>query len=167
MNRVGTVLIVMVLILIMVIGCGQKQTKEQLYAEAERYEREDNFDKAIKSFEALVTNYPQSEKTDSVLFRIGQIYSNNLADFTKSVQIHERLVSTYPASKLAAQSLFMIGYHFANNIGDLDSARIYYEKFIEKYPDHELIASVQWELDHLGMDINEINFFRDDSAEKN
>lgn len=167
MKRVVTISLVFILMLIFVISCGQKKTKEQLHAEALRYEREENFEDAIKSFESLVKYYPQSEVVDSVLFRVGQIYSNNIGDFEKSVFTHERLIKTCPESQLAAQSLFMIGYHFANNIGNLDSAKVYYEKFIENYADHELANSVQWELDHLGQDINEIDFFKNDSADNN
>ncbi len=167
MNRMVTIGTIFLLILLLLISCGQKKTKEQLYAEALRYEKDENFENAIKTFNELIDTYPQAEVVDSVLFRIGQIYSNNLSDFENSVKTHERLITQCPDSRLAAQSLFMIGYHYANNIGNLDSAKCYYEKFIEKYPDHELVSSVQWELDHLGQDINEIDFFKNGSVNKN
>ena len=166
MHRIVTLGMLAVLIVILIISCGQKKTQAQLYAEAFRYEREENFEKAVETFESLIDTYPQSEVVDSVLFRIGQIYSNNIGDFKKSVLTHERLIQHCPESSLAAQSLFMIGYHFANNIGELDSARVYYKKFIDTYPNHELVNSVKWELDHLGQDINEIDFFKNDSADK-
>ncbi len=167
MQRVVTIMALTVMVFILIVGCGQKKTQEQLYAEAFRYEQDENFDQAIETFEVLIKTYPQSEVVDSVLFRIGQIYSNNIGDFKKSVLTHERLIQHCPTSRLAAQSLFMIGYHFANSISDLDSARIYYQKFIDSYPDHELVNSVKWELDHLGQDINEIDLFKQDPAGKN
>ena len=163
MNRFATLAITFLLILLFVISCGQKKTKEQLFAEAKRYERNEQFDQAIKIFDQLVDNYPDASNVDSILFRIGQIYSNNLTDFANSVKTHARLIKQCPESQLAGQSLFMIGYHYANNIGNLDSAKVYYEKFIEKYPDNELVNSVKWELEHLGQDINDIDFLKTES----
>ena len=74
------------------------------------------------------------------------------------------LIEKYPDSKYAVQSLFMIGFIYANNIKDLEKAKEYYSKFIEKHPDSELVTSVQWELDHLGEDINEIDFLKQDEG---
>ncbi len=167
MNRIATLAIIFALVLILIISCGQKKTKEQLYAEALRYEREEQFEEAIKSFEQYVKNYPEAEASDSILFRIGQIYSNNLSNFEESVETHKLLINNYPESKLAAHSLFMIGYHFANNIRDFENARTYYNRFLETYPEHELANSVKWELDHLGKDINEIDFIQTDTAISN
>jgi len=165
MNRVASLIITSFLILLFVISCGQKKTKEQLYAEAKRYERNEQFEEAIKTFEELVKGYPEAANVDSVLFWIGQIYSNSLTDFNSSVKTHARLIEQCPESRLAAQSLFMIGYHYANNIGNLDSAKVYYQEFIDKYPDNELVNSVKWELEHLGQDINEIDFLKAESPE--
>ena len=165
MNRIASLALLFVFILLLVISCGQKKTKEQLYAEALRYEQDENFEEAINTLEKIVDTYPQDVTIDSVLFRIGQIYSNNLSDFENSVKTHEHLIEKCPDSRLAAQSLFMIGYHYANNIGDLDKARTYYAKFVEQYPDNELANSVKWELDHLGQDINEIDFLQTDTPD--
>ena len=166
MNRIASLAITFFLLSLFIFSCGQKKTVEQLSAEAKRYERDEQFKEAITTFEQIVQNYPDAANIDSVLFRVGQIYSNNLTDFNSSVFTHERLVKKYPNSRLAAQSLFMIGYHYANNIGNLDSAKVYYEKFIQQYPDNELVNSVKWELEHLGQDINEIDFLKTESPSK-
>jgi hypothetical protein len=53
----------------------------------------------------------------------------------------------------------MIGYIYANHLKDFEKARNHYNQFLEKYPQHELTTSVQWEIDHLGKDISEIDIF--------
>jgi len=166
MNRIASLVSTFFLLSLFIFSCGQKKTVEQLAAEAKRFERDEQFKEAINTFEEIVKNYPNATNIDSVLFRVGQIYSNNLTDFNSSVKTHERLVKKCPNSRLAAQSLFMIGYHYANNINNLDSAKVYYEKFIQQYPDNELVNSVKWELEHLGQDINEIDFLKTDSPSK-
>ncbi|MFZ5518774.1 MAG: tetratricopeptide repeat protein [Candidatus Zhuqueibacterota bacterium] len=166
MNRVASLLIVTFLIQILIVGCGTKKTKEQLYAEAKRFERNEQYKEAIEVYEQFVKEYPRASSADSVLFSIGQIYSNNLAQFEKSIETHQRLISQYPESKMGAQSLFMIGYHFANDIKDLDKAKEYYSKFLASYPNNELCSSVQWELDNLGKDINDIDFLKSDTKDQ-
>ncbi|OQX88609.1 hypothetical protein B6D60_01850 [candidate division KSB1 bacterium 4484_87] len=167
MKRVATVGIILILLISIIVSCSQKKTKEQLLAEALKYEKAEDFTNAVATLNKLVEEYPQASELDSVLFQIGQIYSNNLSDYGRAVSAHEKLIQVRPQSPIAAQSLFMIGFHFANNIKNLDSARVYYEKFIEKYPEHELVTSVKWELDHLGQDINEIDLFQNEKTSKN
>jgi TolA-binding protein len=166
MNRIASLVISFFLLSLFIFSCGQKKTIEQLSAEAKRFEQNEQFKEAIDTFEEIVKSYPKAANIDSVLFRIGQIYSNNLTDFNSSVKTHERLAKMCPNSRLAAQSLFMIGYHYANNIGNLDSAKVYYERFIEFFPENELVSSVKWELEHLGQDINEIDFLKTESPSK-
>lgn len=150
----------------LIYGCGERTTKEQLFALAEKYEKEENFLEAIKNYKKIVDKYPHSDRADQAQYKTALIYSNNLNDFHKSVESHKKLIEKYPDSKYAAQSLFMIGFIFANNLADTAKAKKYYHKFLEKYPDNELVASVQWELDHLGQDINEIDFLNQQANDK-
>ncbi|UCE05337.1 MAG: tetratricopeptide repeat protein [bacterium] len=165
MNRIASLLLISGLVLIFIINCGPKKTKEQLHAEATQFEKQENFKEAIIAYEQLIKDYPHSNYADSILFKIGQIYSNNLSDFESAIDAHKRLIKKYPDSKIGAQSLFMIGYHYANSISDTTKAREYYQKFLKNYAEHELASSVQWELDHLGQDINEIDFLKADTSE--
>ena len=166
MNRIASGILTVVLVSLLIVGCGPEKTKEQLYAEAKQFEKQENFKEAIVSYEQLVKDYPQANFADSILFRVGQMYSNNLLDFNNAVNAHKRLIKKYPDSRFSAQSLFMIGYHYANSINDTAEARVYYEKFLDQYPAHELASSVRWELDHLGQDINEIDFLKQEAFEE-
>ena len=149
---------VVILLIIMVVGCGEKKTKDQLMTMAEQYEANENFLTAIKTYQKVLKKYPDSDEAVQAKYKIALIYSNNLNDFEKSVETHKELIEKYPDSKYAAQSLFMIGFINANNLHDLDTAKKYYEEFLKKYPDNELASSVKWELDNLGKDINDIDF---------
>jgi len=112
-----------------------------------------------KVYEELIERFPNSPHADSVLQKLGMIYLNKKAQFDKAVATYERLVEKFPQSKYQPQSMFMIGYIYANHIKNFDKAKTYYDQFIAQYPEHELTASVQWELQHLGKDISEINIF--------
>jgi outer membrane protein assembly factor BamD (BamD/ComL family) len=140
-------------------GCAKKMTEEQLFAEAQKFEVKEDIDGALKVYEELSDRFPHSPHADSVLQKLGMIYLNKKEEFGKAVAAYERLVEKFPQSKYQAQSLFMIGYIYANHIKDFDKAKNHYNQFLEKYPKHELTTSVQWELDHLGKDISEIDIF--------
>ncbi|MEE4312222.1 MAG: tetratricopeptide repeat protein [candidate division KSB1 bacterium] len=159
--------IILVIILSFAAGCGERMTKEQMFALAEKHETQDNYESAMKTYSKIVKKFPDSEMADQAQYKIAYIYSNNLNDFEKSVESHKLLLEKYPESKYAVQSLFMIGFIYANNIQDLEKAKEYYKKFLETYPENELVSSVQWELDHLGQDINEIEFLnKEDDTQK-
>jgi len=164
-KRIGYLLSVIIL-LNLLIGCGERMTKEQMFALAEKYENEESHLKAVETYEKLVKKYPDAENADQAQYKIALIYSNNLTDFHKSVKAHQKLIEKYPDSKFAAQSSFMIGFIYANNLTDFEKAEKYYKEFLGKYPDSELTSSVKWELEHLGQDINEIDFINQQAADK-
>ena len=166
MNKRISIFLISFIALIIVFGCGERMTKEQLFALADKYEREENYTEAVKTYKKIVDKYPDSEQADQAQYKIALVYSNNLNDFHKSIEAHSQLIENYPQSKYAAQSLFMIGFIYANNLEDLEKAREYYSKFLQQYPDNELVTSVQWELDHLGQDINKIDFLDQDKQKE-
>jgi len=87
--------------------------------------------------------------------------SFNKQDFPKSVENFKNIIENYPEGQRASEALFMLGYINANHTKDLQEAEKYYKLFIEKYPDDELTDDAQYELKHLGKDINELPIFQD------
>lgn len=164
-NRLIFSLVILVISFSLIYNCGEKKTKEQLYAIGEKQEKEEKFTDAIKTYQKIVKKFPKTENAEEAQYKIALIYSNNLNDFQKSIESHEALIHKYPESKYAAQSVFMIGFIYANNLDNLDKAKEYYTQFLEKYPEHELVNSVKWELDHLGQDINDIDFLNQEKDE--
>jgi len=155
------------LTLILTLGCGEKMTEEQLRAQARDYEEKEQWEEAVKTYEQLAKQHPESEKADEDLYNLGVIHANNLKNFYRAVEAYKELTAKYPKSSHVIKANFMIGYLYANDIKDLDRAREVYEKFLQDYPDHELAVSVRWELDHLGQDISDIELQLDNSAESN
>jgi len=154
-----SVLFVLLMVGIVFAGCSKKMSEEQLFAEAQKLEAKEDIDGALKIYEELSDRFPDSPHADSVLQKLGMIYLNKKEQFGEAVAVYERVVEKFPQSRYQPQSLFMIGYIYANHLKDFDKAKTYYDKFVEKYPEHELTASVQWELQHLGKDISDIDIF--------
>jgi outer membrane protein assembly factor BamD (BamD/ComL family) len=141
------------------LGCAKKKSEEQLLAEARKFEVQEDFENATKVYEELISRFPNSPHADENLQKLGLIYLNQKEQYEKAIAAYERLLEKYPQSSSQPQALFMIGYIYANHLKDFDKAKQYYNMFLEKYPEHELLTSVQWELEHLGKDISEIDIF--------
>jgi tetratricopeptide (TPR) repeat protein len=156
---------VVVIGVMMLAGCAKKMTEEQLYAEAQKFEQQQDADKLIKVYEELVDRFPKSQKADEALYKLALVYQNNKQDFPKAIACHERLMKNYPHSKFVSQAHFMSAFIYANDLRDFEKARAAYNSFIEAYPQHELVPSVKWELEHLGQDISQIDLFSNASAQ--
>lgn len=91
----------------------------------------------------------------------------NKQDFKKSIEHFQNITKYYPEGEKSSEALFMLGYINANNTGDLEAAEKYYKEFIAKYPEDELADDAQYELKHLGKDVNDLPIFQnipDDSV---
>ncbi|MBN2415003.1 tetratricopeptide repeat protein [bacterium] len=131
-------------------------------------------ERALSYFQRVSREYPEDltgqgcaglveiMQSDSVaspaddLYTIGLAYTNLLQDFDTGTALLQDLVTQYPEHKRAPEALFMSGFIYANSAADTARARVYYKRFLEAYPDHTLALSVEWELEHLGQDINSI-----------
>ncbi len=78
-------------------------------------------------------------------------------DFATAIKSYEELVQSYPNSTYALKCQFMTGYLYANHVKDVEKARAAYQGFIKRFPEDNLVKDAQWELDHLGKDVNDID----------
>jgi TolA-binding protein len=79
------------------------------------------------------------------------------SNFPAAISAYQEIVKRFPKSPQAAQCQFMVGYLYANHVKNLDMARQAYQTFLRNYPEDALVKDAQWELDHLGKDVNEID----------
>jgi outer membrane protein assembly factor BamD (BamD/ComL family) len=107
---------------------------------------------------SLLTLLVSCEKgpTEQELFQKATL-SQEQSDFPTAIKTYEELVKQYPKSSNAPKCQFMIGYLYANHLKQPDKAREAYQAFIKAFPEHLLVKDAQWELDHLGMDVNQID----------
>ena len=76
--------------------------------------------------------------------------------WSESEKYFQKIVDDYPEGAYSAKALFMVGFVNANYLKNYNKAEKYYKEFLSKYPENELADDAQYELDHLGKDINEI-----------
>lgn len=135
-------------------SCGEKKTATELREKAIALEKAERYDEAFDVYEKLLDEYPNGKYADEAMHKLAFMHYNNQQDFQQAIEFHKRLIEQFPESKFVPQSRFMIGYIYANDLKDYDSARAAYDTFLTHHPKHELVESVNWELEHLGEDVN-------------
>ena len=155
MKKLFAVLAILTLAIVMITGCG-KNGDVKLLEKAKTYEENEQFDQAIASYEKLIKDYPDSPNCAEAMYRAGLVYTNGMQNFETAINTFSTVIDTFPQSPFAAHSQFMIGFIYANSLSDTVNAKVAYEAFLSKYPDNDLVPSVEWELQYLGKDINDI-----------
>jgi tetratricopeptide (TPR) repeat protein len=164
MNRIA-VGVLLIVAFGLVLGCSA-MSEEELVDQAKILEEQQEYKEALKVYQRLLRQYPKGEYAAEAQYKIGWIYYNEDKDFKKAVEAHEKLVQNYPDSRYAEQSRFMIGYIYANDLRDFEKARAAYEDFLNNHPKSELADDVAWELEHLGQDINLLDFVGNEEGGK-
>jgi TolA-binding protein len=153
-------LYILTIIGIIIIGCGNNQTADELFSGAENARNEKDIKRALSNLDLLLKKYPDHVLAAKTQYLIGDIYMNDLRDFDSAIAAYVDVVNNFSGTNQEAQAQFMIGYIYANILNDNSQAELNYKNFLDRFPDHELAPSVQFELDHLGKDINEIDVLK-------
>ena len=127
----------------------------KLYSRSETLRNEKEFNASVEALNYIVKNYADLEIAPKAQYLIGDIFMNDLKDFNEAIT-HYKNVANFPGCREEPHAQFMIGYIYANVKNDSANALKEYNVFLEKYPDHELAPSVQFEIQWLGKDINDI-----------
>jgi len=153
---------VLFLLTLFLIGCS-KTTDQEYLDQANKFVKENNIPEAIKSFESLISDYPESELAPKALVQIASIYQNQLVknvksdeSFNKAQNYFMQVYEKYPDDQDAPKSLFLSGFILANDLRKYDEATSRLKLFLEKYPSHPLAISAQLELDNMGLSPEEI-----------
>ena len=153
-------LYILTIIGIIIIGCGNNQTADELFSGAENARNEKDIKRALFNLDLLLKKYPDHVLAAKTQYLIGDIYMNDLRDFDSAIAAYVNVVNNFSGTNQEAQAQFMIGYIYANILSDNPKAELNYKIFLDRFPEHELAPSVQFELDYLGKDINEIDVLK-------
>jgi outer membrane protein assembly factor BamD (BamD/ComL family) len=105
------------------------------------------------------------EKESDLYTRAEQLLKNQ--KFEEAVYVYNQVLEKYPEGEKAPKSAFMAAFIYANYLDDLENGRKYYELFLKRYGDQDenLTKSAQWELDHLGKPIPDLDIIKKSVAD--
>ena len=93
--KVSTILI-LVLALLIIFSCGKKMTEDELKQLADEYSQKEQPKEAIKIYEKLLKDYPDSPKAGEHMFMIGFIYANVIKDYDKAKEYYTKFKEQFP-----------------------------------------------------------------------
>lgn len=143
-------------------GCGSKSDQEYFETASQKLDEGKTIE-AIKDFEDLIKDFPNSEFTRQAMYKMGSLYQGNLIgdknpkeSMRKAIEYYIKVYEKDPTKAEAPNALFMGAFLLANEMKDYSQAEKYYKLFIEKYPSHDLTSSAKAELTYLGKSPEEI-----------
>lgn len=107
MRRLKAILLVGLALL----ACGTKKAKvvdeKALFAEAQNFEKNQDFTKAFDSYQSFMDNYPQSPLRYKAIFMAGYIQMEYLKNSQKAASLFQMLLKEYPNCDLADDAKVM------------------------------------------------------------
>jgi len=126
----------------------EKNKKNELGAVAQvyiarAYMNQGKWEESIKAFQALIAAHPQSPRVPATLYRIGQIYQEQLKLPTRAIENYRKYIEDYPKGAKAKEARFLIAQTYAQQ-GDSSQAIKEYQLVLNRYPkDNKLSPSAQ------------------------
>ena len=123
------------------------------YRIAEIYEIEmQDFPRAIKEYEKVAANYPDTYWATDALYRMGLIYSGANSsdtrliksrksmkpDYRKAIDKYRQLIKEYPDTYVAARAYYQMGEIYRTRLESYKDALEAYTKVVEEYPRQNL-----------------------------
>ncbi len=88
--------------LLIVLGCGEKVSVEEMFTNANQLQKEGHYEEAIKVYQKLIQEHPKSEYSPKAQFMIGFIYANELEDMDRAKLAYEKFVEDYPEHEMVS-----------------------------------------------------------------
>ncbi|MCK5519937.1 MAG: outer membrane protein assembly factor BamD [Candidatus Marinimicrobia bacterium] len=143
------------------IGACDQRSASQIYSDAETLISQDKFSQALKDLQKIEKKYSENELAPKGIYRMAEIYMNELKDLNSAIETYVRVADMYRESPYGPKSRFMAGFLLANNTSRFDEARNQYKLFLVDYPDNELVSAVDFEMENLGKEIGDIPQLKD------
>jgi len=89
-----------------IVHCGKKMTEEEKFTAAQECLNSGDTDKALKYYNELMEDYPESKQLPSYLFMKGFIYANVTYEYDKAREVYTQFLELYPESDLSDDVAF-------------------------------------------------------------
>ena len=145
---------VTILTLILLFSSCTKMSEQDAMKQGDAALEKKQYDEAIKFFEIVAKEYPESANAPKALFLLAGIHLNGKKDSDKAMKAYQDLYENYPKNEMAPKALFTAAFTYANQLNAYEKAKGLYKLFLERYPNHEMAASARTELENIGIDPN-------------
>jgi len=110
MRRVPLLLFLLAGFLLMLGNCQKEKpkTEEELYTVAQEAMNKGNSQEALKYYQQILEDFPQSSNNYKAQFMIGYVYSEQLKDTLKAREAYQKVIEQYPDCDLVGSARWMM-----------------------------------------------------------
>ena len=130
MRRVSLLLFLLAGLVIICSNCQKEKpkTEEELYTIAQEAMNNEKPEEALKYYQQILEEYPQSSNNYKAQFMIGYVYSEELKDTVKAREAYQKVLEQYPNCDLVESARWMMKNTGKGSIdfilGEKDSSQI-------------------------------------------
>lgn len=146
---------VMLILLILLIysSCGQKESIQSLFQEAEKLEADiiksvSTIAQCRANYERILVDAPESELAPIACYKLGKL-NEIFGHYNEALDYYRKLVSYYPENSVSADGLFNTAQINQLYLDDIDKAITAYNQLIIFYPNSEKICPALLQLGQL------------------
>ncbi len=114
-------------------GPAQKPDAETLYETGRAFYKNEEYDRALKSFRSFLEEFPGSELADNAYFWIGECFMA-LKEYENAILSYQEVIKKYPKGNKVPNAMRRQAVAWLE-IGDKTSAKLLLNKVIKNYPD--------------------------------
>lgn len=140
------------------ISCSKTSDQEYMN-QANDFIKEKKIIEAVKSYETVLKEYPESKFAPKALVGLATIYESRLIDslssrisYEQASSYYYKVYEKYPKSEEAPIALFQAGFLQDDALKNYDEATRIYNIFLSEYPNHKHAIVVKQALDIMGID---------------
>lgn len=129
-------------------------------------EKQKDYKGAAAAIEEMLDTYPNAQGNEEMMYKLGQIYENDMDSMTKKVvdgkvrykksdessrkaiEYYDSVTDKYPESNVAADAFIHKGKIY-EELKEYSEARAEYERFLKEFPQHSDAASIREKLKEL------------------
>lgn len=140
-------------------GCGKNP--QTYLEEAQKLIEGKKFKDAIKVYETMIKEMPESDSLVVAYFNLGNLYrmpevAETSKDKLTSIENYKKVFEKFPKSQYAPLALFNTGYIYGNELNDIKNSTEYYNLLIKSFPEHELAQIAKKDMETLGKSPEEL-----------
>gem|GEM_PF-1927658 len=126
-------ILVLTVCVIMLSGAAQAGEEQDLYSQGSTYCIQNQWDRAIESFTALLKKYPSTQYEDSS-FWLAYCYAEK-GNYEVAIERFKAFVQKYPRNGYAAQALYKVGEINEKYLNDYEKAILAYKEVQKRFPE--------------------------------
>ncbi len=176
MKTSNIIYILLPLILLGLMGCGQEEGKEEkspsrekllsnieglkkeLYDTSKTASRKNTRITArnlARNYLEFASDHPGDERTPSFLYQAAGLNRGN-GRYRKALNLYEKIRQEHPGFEKQAECLFLQAFIHDQDLNNKDSAKVLYQQVIEEYPDHKFAQDAKARIETLHLSDEEL-----------